>query len=53
LTKPEDDEKRKKPNMEQMNKERTEKIQMFKYKKALSEKIKVNSQINEETGERK
>ena len=29
--------------MEQMNKERTEKIQMFKYKKALSEKIKVKS----------
>ena len=29
--------------MEQMNKDRTEKIQMFKYKKALSDKIKVIS----------
>jgi len=41
LTKKEDDEEKgNKPNTDQMNKERTEKIQMFRYKKALSEKIK-------------
>jgi len=41
LVKSDDIEKGKKPSMEQMNKERTEKIQMFKFKKALSEQIKV------------
>lgn len=35
-----DDDKPKTPSMDQMNKERTEKIAMFKYRKALSETIK-------------
>lgn len=53
LIKPDDSEKGKKPTMDQMNKERTEKIQLFKYKKALSEKIKVNMYLQKEIRKRK
>lgn len=38
----EEEENKGKPSMEQMTKDREEKIQAFKYKKTISEKLKVN-----------
>lgn len=51
----EKDEGRKKPSMEDMSKERDEKIKTFRYKKTLSEKLKVSIifKINRESKKKK